>query len=37
LEGHLLLLGSRTYVNLTSAITNENYLAVSTIAPAVAM
>jgi hypothetical protein len=29
--------GSRTYNNVTGAVTNENYLAVSTIAPALAM
>jgi hypothetical protein len=29
--------GSRTYVNLTTAISNENYLAVTTIAPSLAL
>lgn len=29
--------GSRTYVNVTGALTNENYLAVSTLAPALSM
>jgi hypothetical protein len=29
--------GSRTYVNVTGTVSNENYLAVSTIAPALAM
>jgi hypothetical protein len=29
--------GSRTYVNLTAAISNENYRAVSTLAPTLAM
>ena len=35
--GLMFVPGSRTYVNLTVAVSNENYVAVSTIAPAVAM
>ena len=35
--GLMFVPGSRTYINLTAAVSNENYLAVSTIAPVVAM
>jgi hypothetical protein len=35
--GLMFVPGSRTYVNLTTAVSNENYVAVSTIAPALAM
>jgi hypothetical protein len=35
--GLMFVPGSRTYVNLTTAVSNENYVAVSTIAPVVAM